>query len=79
MKPLTTNDILWAKMLANEPIQKERKRSYLWEGFLHYIAMFILYPRKCLSEVFGCLLIFGAMFFMLYLSEIAQWIERWAK
>ena len=75
MDVLTKDEILWANFLAKEPTKKERRRRYLYHGFLFYLLMCRKYPVQCLIEILACALIFGLMFGMLHLSEIAHWIE----
>ncbi len=68
---------LWRYMLRHEPTGKQRHRHYLWEGFLYYLAMCCRYPKQAAVEIGALVLIFGLMFLMLYMSEIAGWVERW--
>ena len=68
-------DELWRCFLQKEPTRAERKRRYLYHGFLYYLLMCRKYPVQCLVEILACSLIFGLMFGMLYLSEIQIWIQ----
>jgi hypothetical protein len=73
---ILSKDELWRCFLHKEPTRTERKRRYLYHGFLFYLLMCRKYPVQCLVEILACALIFGLMFGMLYLSEIAGWLEK---
>ena len=79
MELLSKDQILWARFLAKEPTKKKRRRRDVYHGCLFYFIMCRKYPVQCLVEILACALIFGLMFGMLYLLEIAAWIERMVK
>ncbi len=73
---ILTKDELWRCFLQKEPTQKERRRRYMFQGFIYYIALCRRYPLRCLAEIAGCALIFATLFFMLWMHEIAIWIDE---
>jgi hypothetical protein len=77
MQPLSTDQVLWAKMLAHEPTRKQRHRHYLWEGVIFYLAMCRRYPKQAAAEIGALVLIFVCIFGMLWISEIAAVIQGW--
>ena len=72
---ILTKDELWRCFLQKEPTRQERRRRYLFHGFLYYLVICRKYPLQALINILACALIFGLMFGMLYLSEIQAWME----
>ncbi len=66
---------LWRYILKHEPMKRQRHRRYLWEGFLYYLATCRRYPKQAAAEIGAVALIFVLIFGMLFISEIAHWIE----
>ena len=59
-------DQLWRCLLSKEPTKRQRKRRFLWEGFLYWLIMCRRYPRQAVMEIGAILLIFATMFGLLY-------------
>ena len=74
MNTLTKDEILWASFLSHEPTRRERKRRYLWGGFLFYLIMFYHFPKKALGIVLGIGFILATGYLLLRLDEIAAWV-----
>ena len=60
---------LWSTVLSREPTKAQRRRRYLWEGFVFYLAMWRRCPIRCLREAAGCILIMVAMGILVFLAR----------
>ncbi len=64
----------WRYMLRHEPTREQRKRRYLYHGFLYYLILAWRY-RDRIAEVLAVIAI-GAFFVELYfLTEIIAWLS----
>ena len=76
MQLLTPSEIDWARILAKEPTREQRKRRYLYHGFLYYLIMCRRYPKQAAAEIGALVLIFALMFSMMWITEIAGWVQE---
>ena len=72
---ILTKEQLWRCFLRKEPTREQRKRRFMWEGCIYYTVLFRRYPVRCLAEIGALIVIFACMFGLLWIPEIAAWIQ----
>ena len=64
---------LWRYMLRHEPTKRQRRRRYLYHGFLYYFIFAWRY-RDRIAEVLAMIAIGAFLVELYFLDEIIAWL-----